>query len=477
MKSIYLLLLSFILCSYAQAQNTFEKVIDTLGSAFAYCVQETFDGGYAFCGVGGLNGNDALIAKLDSVGTIEWVKLYNGPGIEIARYVEQLPDSGYIVNASYDDGLYSKSWLLRLDTNGDTLWTKTYSIDTGATNVRAPNSLTTINNMQYGLTGYFQPQPFTNNSAYFLGTLTNGTLLSSKIYNISSNGSTANAITNTFDSGFMMVGDVATSIASTDLLAIRVNSIGDTLWTKKYNHSPSEVAFDVKQMADSGFIIAGITGNIVTFKWNIYLIRTDSAGDTLWTKMYYSTAEQNAFSVQKTTDEGFITAGSCIDSVSGNYDVYILKTDSNGDTLWTRRYGGTMPDFGYFIRQTKDGGYVICGRNYSVGNGGIYLIKTDSMGNVLTSSGTAELNNPFDFLVFPNPSSGVFTISIIGLPENKSVLEIYDLNNHLIYSCDVLNCEKDQIDISNMHSGMYLIILRMKDGIVSKKIVIEKSGN
>lgn len=89
--------------AYAQ-QITFEKIIDTLGCVSANCIQETFDGGYVFGGTTSLGGNDVIIVKLDSAGTIDWVKIYSGPSMEGATYIEQTPDSGYMVNAIYDVG-------------------------------------------------------------------------------------------------------------------------------------------------------------------------------------------------------------------------------------------------------------------------------------------------------------------------------------------------------------------------------------
>ncbi|HQO87756.1 MAG TPA: hypothetical protein PKX84_08895, partial [Bacteroidia bacterium] len=160
MKTVIVVIFVFLFSNAAKAQNTFEKVVDTLGSGGANCIMQTFDGGYIYCGVCSLNGNDAIIVKLDSIGTIEWVKRYSGPGIESADYIEQLPDSGYIVNAIYDGGLYSKSWLLRLDVNGDSLWTRVFSAGIGATNVYLGNSMAVLNNAIYGLTGYFTPIPF-----------------------------------------------------------------------------------------------------------------------------------------------------------------------------------------------------------------------------------------------------------------------------------------------------------------------------
>ncbi|HPA31209.1 MAG TPA: hypothetical protein PLV14_06380, partial [Bacteroidia bacterium] len=160
MKKIALFI-TFLFCNTTLfAQNTFEKIIDTLGSGGANCIQETYDGGYIYGGVCSLNGNDAIIVKLDSIGTIEWVKTYSGPSIEGVLYLEQIPDSGYMVNALYDGGANSKSWLLRLDANGDTLWTKTFSVGIGPTLPPQQNSMASVNNVIYGLSGYYIPPSF-----------------------------------------------------------------------------------------------------------------------------------------------------------------------------------------------------------------------------------------------------------------------------------------------------------------------------
>ncbi len=136
----------------ARAQNTFEKVIDTLGCVVANCIQETFDGGYVFCGMSSYNGNDAVVVKLDSIGTIEWAKTYFGAGTEAAMYLEQTPDSGYIVNVS--DFSNAKTCLYRLNNLGDTLWTKSFSAGVGSTSAVLPNSMASVYNNVYGLTGY-----------------------------------------------------------------------------------------------------------------------------------------------------------------------------------------------------------------------------------------------------------------------------------------------------------------------------------
>jgi hypothetical protein len=119
----------------------------------------------------------------------------------------------------------------------------------------------------------------------------------------------------------------------------------------------------------------------------VYLIKTNASGDTLWTRTYGGTVHDEGYSVQQTSDTGYIVAG-VANSFGPTYDVYLIKTNASGDTLWTRTYGGTVWDGAYSVRQTSDGGYIIAGATNSFGNGyQVYLIKTDSLGR---STGVEE---------------------------------------------------------------------------------------
>ncbi|MBN2466003.1 hypothetical protein JXD38_10325, partial [candidate division WOR-3 bacterium] len=109
-----------------------------------------------------------------------------------------------------------------------------------------------------------------------------------------------------------------------------------------------------------------------------------ASGDSLWTRTYGGTEVDEGFSVQQTADGGYIVAGATWSFGAGGFDVYLIKTGAQGDSLWTRTYGGTREDVGKEVRQTTDGGYIIAGRTYSFGGADedVYLIKTDSLGNV-----------------------------------------------------------------------------------------------
>ena len=470
-KLFFILFLCF--CSPAQAQNTFEKVIDTLGFGIANCVQETFDGGYILAGGTSANSGDAMVIKLDSLGTIEWVKQFTGPGVENANYIEQTPDSGYIVNAMYDGGLNSKSSLLRLDANGDTLWTRVYSVGVGASNVEIPNSLASINNSIYGLTGYYQfsTQP---PSSFMISTLSNGVLLNTKIYSTSPFPNDSRSISNTFDGGFILTGAIGTGPTSSDVLLIKTDAYGDTLWTKTYHQSQSNAGYDVKQTSDSGFILVGITQNTISLKANMYLVKTDLFGDTLWTKIYSSTFEEGAFSVQPCNDGGYIITGTGVNVNNTNYELLLIKTDAFGGKLWTKRFGGNSNANGRFVRQTKDGGFIISGATLSTGTSAAYLIKVDSTGNVLTGLNAPELNNPFNFIIYPNPSLGNISVHIKGIQKYNVKIKIFNSINQCVYEGKINNNESSTINLMNVPSGLYVACLHTRAGVVSRKFVIEK---
>ena len=113
--------------------------------------------------------------------------------------------------------------------------------------------------------------------------------------------------------------------------------------------------------------------------------------------------------------------------------------------------------------------YVADGLVYDYNN---TIIKPDSMGNVATSTGLAELNNPFVFSVYPNPSSGVFTLQVKGFPKSKAAIEVYNLTNECVYACNINNNETNQLNVSHLPNGNCAMRLRTKNKIAAQKIII-----
>ena len=160
-------------------------------------------------------------------------------------------------------------------------------------------------------------------------------------------------------------------------------SIAQQVFQKTYGGTGEDTSYSIYQTADGGYIFTGTTNSFGAGGNDVYLIRTDSIGDTLWTKAYGGTGSDHGRSVMQTTDLGYIITGYTNSFGAGEYDVYLIKTDANGNTQWTKTYGGAVYDAGSSVIQTTDGSYIITGVTESFGAGGadLYFIKADANGN------------------------------------------------------------------------------------------------
>ena len=132
-------------------------------------------------------------------------------------------------------------------------------------------------------------------------------------------------------------------------------------WQRTYGGQGNDEGLSVQQTADGGFIIAGHTSSLGAGDADVYLVKANAQGDTLWTRTYGGTSADLGWSVQQTSDGGYIVAGSTLSYGQGVpewADVYLIKTNASGETLWTRTYGydGQQSDYGRSVQQTPDGG-------------------------------------------------------------------------------------------------------------------------
>ncbi len=128
------------------------------------------------------------------------------------------------------------------------------------------------------------------------------------------------------------------------------------------------------------------------------------------------------------------------------------------------------------IQETFDGGYIICGTGNipSILQFGAYIIKTDSLGMVGNGTGIAEVNNPFDFKVYPNPSSGNFTFLFKGIPKKRAELRIYNIVNQCVYTATLSSYKKESVDLHHLPNGIYIATLYYGARTVSEKLIIQQ---
>lgn len=170
-----------------------------------------------------------------------------------------------------------------------------------------------------------------------------------------------------------------------DILLIKIDPAGTALWTKTYGGWGNDIGRDVIATADGNYVIVGSSNSPGLADQNANLIKIDPAGTIIWSKLIGGTANDYGNSVRQTSDGGYIMIGQTFSSGAGNGDAYLVKLNANGDTTWTKTFGGAQSDEGYYISIATDGGYAFIIRDSSnVGQDiDIRFIKTDASGNVV----------------------------------------------------------------------------------------------
>lgn len=170
-----------------------------------------------------------------------------------------------------------------------------------------------------------------------------------------------------------------------DAFMCRMDSSGNVIWLQTWGDTLYDIAYSYAPTSDGGFIVCGLTQEAAPADFDAFLIRTDASGDTLWTRQYGGPGIDHAVSVIQTADGGFAFSGKCMSFGAGSSDIYLVRTDAAGDTLWTRVIGGTGWDEGMCLREMPNGDLAICGGTNSYGEGDYdhLLLRTDASGVVL----------------------------------------------------------------------------------------------
>jgi hypothetical protein len=283
-----------------------------------------------------------------SVFAMEWARTYGVNNRDYASSIQQTADGGYIVagRTGFEDDStgedYYDIWVLKLDSNGDISWQKTYD----------------MNNYDY-----------------------------------------ASSIQQTADGGYIVAGAAAENniIRSpdyayfSDILVLKLDSSGEISWQKTYGGSNDAGASSIQQTADGGYIVAGYTGKYIPggypYLYDIWILKLDSSGNISWQKTYGGSYYDVSRSIQQTADGGYIVDG--FTDVCGGlcFGMLVLKLDSSGNVSWQKVYNDSDMDSwetGSSIRQTADGGYVLAVPSW---NGRVlitttWLLKLDSSGDI-----------------------------------------------------------------------------------------------
>ncbi len=157
----------------------------------------------------------------------------------------------------------------------------------------------------------------------------------------------------------------------------------ETTWTNTFGGLTDDYGSSMIQTNDDGYVIAGATTSLGAGNADIWLIKTDSTGSHQWNQTFGGANDDQGAFLTLTSDGGYAITGYTNSSGAGGADVWLIKTDQNGNHQWNQTYGGVNDDYGAFVVQTSDGGYAITGytNSFGEGNADAWLIKTDQNGN------------------------------------------------------------------------------------------------
>ncbi|MBU1937186.1 T9SS type A sorting domain-containing protein [bacterium] len=334
-----------------------------------------------------------------------WTRTFGGEEYDLVFDIKQTSDGGYIIAGETASSEVMGAYLLRLDNDGDSLWMRIYRDEEDIHYFFNAFEVLQTEDGGYILTGGCQ----TTASAYIpylLKTDGRGDVLWVKSYDdIYCDPLEGKALYQTSDGGYIIAADGGSGYLP-DIVLIRTDSFGDTLWTRAYGLGSLDLVNRVFQTEDGGFILGGSTTPSLEQNLDFYLVKTDENGDVIWERSYGGTGDEWGWGLDKTQDGGYVIAGWLL-----GVDIdatWVIKTDSRGDTMWTRTYGREISEGASYIQQMDDGGYIIFGTIDFYGEpwSDYYLIRTDSLGDTLWTRAYGGLSSDLGQICQPTSDGG-----------------------------------------------------------------------
>ena len=391
----------------------FAKTFGGSSSDYARSVQQTSDGGYIVAGYTrsfGAGYEDVFLLKTDALGNLQWAKTFGGSSYDWAYSVQQTSDGGYIVAGytySFGAGGYDV-FLLKTDASGNLQWAKTF----GGSSGDFAYSVQKTSDGGYIVAGYTGSFGAGGADVFLLKTDASGNLQWAKTFG-GSDWDYAYSVQQTSDGGYIVAGEtVSFGAGSNDVFLLKTDASGNLQWAKTFGGSNGDGARSVQQTSDGGYIVAGYTGSFGAGSNDVFLLKTDASGNLQWAKTFggSSISIEGAHSVQQTSDGGYIVAGNAQSSAVAYSDVFLLKTDASGNLQWAKTFGGGFAEAAYSVQRTSDGGYIVAGGAVSFGAGSwdVFLLKTDANGNIgtcaIVGNENPVVNTPIPTETSPTPS-------------------------------------------------------------------------
>ena len=465
MKKVLIFILVVVIVLEAYSQVVYENLYQDKGAYSGTSIKPTTDNGYiitGFCNpTGAFFGQDLLALKIDSLGDVMWAKNFGGVSSDYGREIIQSVDGGYLVVGDISNGSTASRdvFIVKMDENGNELWSKIIGDTLG------------------------------DRGAGIVENMSDSTIV------------------------------IAASVNDLNYCLIKLNKLGDTLWTKTYPDTVNIMS--LSKTSDGGFVACGIevgdkgfvskldvNGNVDWKKsffggenlmkcfeianGNIAVVgrsllnspppKTDGImrildgldGEELMANTYGGSLTDDFNDGIETPDGNFVFVGVSYFS-SQPYDqdqFYIVKTDEDGAVLWERDFGADFPDseIGFSICNASDGGYIACGQRVTNGEAHLFVIKISESGSTVSIKETIV---PTVFSIYPNPATTYFTLDFEESISKNTIIDVLNIEGRSVYKTRLDNGEsKVKVNCESFARGVYLVRVNENNKIITNKIII-----
>jgi hypothetical protein len=346
----------------------------------ARAVRQTPDGGYIIAGFTksfSQGETDAYLLRVNSAGDTLWTRSMGGTGADYAEDAQPTADGGCIVAGEFDAG-NRQIWLFKMDADGNPQW----DIFKGYGNCdELGSSVQPTSDGGYIVAGKTQDHGY--DDAWLVKTDAAGATqwYADKGYDDYTDYATC--VRQTADGGYIFTGMTCRYDGDGDIWLVKLGADGGNAWLTYFPINDGDCGRAVQQTTDGGYIVGATIGPVGNEQ--LCLVKTDGNGGQQWTRSYGGTSAEYCSFAQQTTDGGYIVGGSTLSSGAGQSDFFLVKTDVSGNVLWQKTYGGPGYEWCYSAQQTADGGYILAGatNSYGAGSYDVFLVKTDAEGNCL----------------------------------------------------------------------------------------------
>ncbi len=329
---------------------------------------------------GGLTATYSIILYVGF--SLDFEKTFGGSDFDFGNDVQPTPDGGFAVagyTKSFGNGSYD-AYLIKTDASGNKVWAKTF----GGAALDGANALQITDDGNWMITGSTQSAGAGKSDVWLLETDDQGALLLNKTFGGPDNDE-GTAIIKTPDGGFLIVGNTQSfGAGGSDIWMIKTDAHGNKIWDRTFGRSGDDFGYGVKA-ANDGFVVVGATKSMGQGGFDLYVLKTDFNGRLLWERVLGGTLDDKGFDVAVTALNNIVVCGFTQSGAPGNVaDGWLLKLGSNGSTLWQKTFGGDATDEFYSVQILAENGLILAGYSdsYGQGSGDMWVVKTDDEGNM-----------------------------------------------------------------------------------------------